>query len=425
MKIKAIYSSVSLLILMVVNCVPSQVSTGTDYPKLNYTDENYRDNVGIAFFNPDKFSDGLYRPPVMKLGEQWQFSFDVLSEEFEYYNLRILHCTYDWRPSRLPYAEYLGTFNLFDIDNYQYGGVAAHPYVNYSISVPNILKSGNYLFVVCSDVNDDDIVLSRRVQVIDQQVTLKGEIKSSNSIINRATHQRIEFSVNYSSVEVFNPMTDFKVLILQNHNWGKAIYNIRPSSSRIDKKTLYFAPFDGSNEFAGTNEFRFIDIRTGMYRGMNISETKLEGNKILAVTDINKPRGQGARSQLFKDRNGGFQIQSIDPLHGDTQSDYLNVTFRLEIDEDMNQPVHVVGAFNDWITSKENEMKMLDGLHQVELLLKQGIYDYQYTSFGQGQRIIEGDFFETENVYEIFVYKADPVKGIDTLIGYTTLSSGL
>jgi hypothetical protein len=53
-------------------------------------------------------------------------------------------------------------------------------------------------------------------------------------------------------------------------------------------------------------------------------------------------------------------------------------------------------------------------------LLKQGLYNYQYwveSSKGNGFQI-EGSHFETENIYEIFVYYRPFRPNADLLVGY-------
>ena len=65
------------------------------------------------------------------------------------------------------------------------------------------------------------------------------------------------------------------------------------------------------------------------------------------------------------------------------------------------------------------------GIYQASLLLKQGWYDYQYglkSSEGWNLKKIEGEHFQTENEYEIFVYYREMGSRYDELIGYTILN---
>jgi len=62
---------------------------------------------------------------------------------------------------------------------------------------------------------------------------------------------------------------------------------------------------------------------------------------------------------------------------------------------------------------------------EATLLLKQGLYDYSYAIADQSGNLdevpLEGNFFETTNVYEIFVYARESNGRIDRLLGYTRI----
>ena len=59
------------------------------------------------------------------------------------------------------------------------------------------------------------------------------------------------------------------------------------------------------------------------------------------------------------------------------------------------------------------------GRYHHQLLLKQGWYDYQYWSADPLDELeIERSFFDTENLYEIFVYHRAMGSRGDELVGY-------
>ena len=58
--------------------------------------------------------------------------------------------------------------------------------------------------------------------------------------------------------------------------------------------------------------------------------------------------------------------------------------------------------------------------------MKQGNYNYQYLFVPEGQTVgqtapIEGDFFETENKYSVYVYYRPMGARYDRLIGVSTI----
>jgi len=67
-------------------------------------------------------------------------------------------------------------------------------------------------------------------------------------------------------------------------------------------------------------------------------------------------------------------------------------------------------------------------LYELDLLLKQGYYNYVYTTLSDGNNqgddsVIEGSFFETENEYLILVYVRLMGTNYDQLLGYKRINT--
>ena len=64
--------------------------------------------------------------------------------------------------------------------------------------------------------------------------------------------------------------------------------------------------------------------------------------------------------------------------------------------------------------------------YRLSLLLKQGLYNYLYltrSANNYSTAKIEGNYYETENEYQIFVYHRPPGQRYDSLIGVQTIQS--
>jgi hypothetical protein len=84
--------------------------------------------------------------------------------------------------------------------------------------------------------------------------------------------------------------------------------------------------------------------------------------------------------------------------------------------------VFLIGAFNQDVSLKNKSMAY-DSVNRVyfqEHLLKQGWYNYQYKVLdAKGNSIpVEGNYFETENEYEVLVYYKALQPRADLLAGY-------
>ena len=82
------------------------------------------------------------------------------------------------------------------------------------------------------------------------------------------------------------------------------------------------------------------------------------------------------------------------------------------------------GGFNGGVLNQKNKMTYDASLggYRTAILLKQAFYNYLYYVEGPDDPYAyDGNHFQTENQYEIFVYTRPIGARADLLIGYTTL----
>jgi hypothetical protein len=235
-------------------------------------------------------------------------------------------------------------------------------------------------------------------------------------------NQQINFTINYKNVEILNPMMDVFVVIRQNYRWDNLIENLKPTFAREHIKELEYRFFDIDKLFKGGNEFRFFDIRSVNYPGQNVEVVDKTSEPMQAFIFKDKSR-QGEAYAQYNDMNGNFKIENLD-FRDLSSANYLDIHFSLgtpEIDGD----VYLQGAFSMWNLSDQNKMTYNPATkeYQGSMLLKQGWYDYQYVVKSKYLPPLhfEGSHFQTENVYEIFVYYKPFQPRADLLIGYTLL----
>jgi hypothetical protein len=126
------------------------------------------------------------------------------------------------------------------------------------------------------------------------------------------------------------------------------------------------------------------------------------------------------------DLNGSYYIDVEKANDRHTESDYVFVHFYLHAPElYITDEIFVTGEFYDWEHNEKNRMKYNgeEGLFECTLLLKQGLYDYCFVKADAVTGNItayelEGNFYETENDYAIYIYFHDHFKRFDRLMGY-------
>jgi hypothetical protein len=412
-----------------LRCVPVSNSNYVTDKKLLTDNLNYEANVGMVQLYPynQNLSSDLENP-VIPINDPNGFylEFDLFQETYASLNVRYIHCNRDWSPSNLTSIRFLNEYNSFNITSFQYSANTVKPYVKYDINLPAPSISGNYLVVVSNSQSDRDIILSRRVIVYSNVANATGEVKLSNSVMNRAINQQVAFTVSYQGLDNVNPLRDLYVVLMQNHNWKTTIKGLQPTLVRHDQSFLEYFHFNSENNFPGMNEFRFFDLRSIDYRGMNVVNVQKEENRVLAFLGLDKPRGGLAYSNLINDLNGGYYLVNSDPGDSQLQSEYVDVYFELVSDE-IEGHVFVAGQFNNWRLDDQNIMKYdpARNSYRTKLLLKQGYYDYMFWADSPNlvANYFEGNHYQTRNNYEILVYYRDPINNYDELIGYKNIKT--
>ena len=157
-----------------------------------------------------------------------------------------------------------------------------------------------------------------------------------------------------------------------------------------------------------------------------------DGHHIYVKPDI--PRS-GLRYSYYRDLNGMFTVENTDNVNPYWQGDYATVHFTYV--PNSNQPftdkdVYLVGKLGDYRQNEQTRMMFNaeKGAYETTAKLKQGYYSYQYATVnnrtGEKRMMItemEGNFWETENTYQVLVYYRSFGARTDELVSYTTMSS--
>jgi hypothetical protein len=393
--------------------------------KLVFSDKSYEEEIRTVMLHPNLqgVRDNL-RPAVAPLQSQnLLLEFDDLTGQRSNNYVKIIHCNYDWTKSTLQDLDYLPDYNEYPINEYEFSSSTSVSYVHYTFALPLVKIPGNYLLIAYRE-SEEDLLLSKRFMIFDNQVSLVTDSQSQGLGNLRTSNQQLNFKINYSRLDVVNPMQSIQTLIRQNQRWDNARLNVQPSFVREDRKELEYRFFDTDNQFMAGNEFRFVDFRSLNSPGRNTG--RLDRSKrpfhISVLTD------QSRRDQVYAqypDLNGNYVIENLDNRDAATSGDYVFVTFSVAPTQTIAGDVHLLGALTNWEHTPETKMNLTEdkNLYEKTLFLKQGWYDYQYWVEGKNENSfqLEGSHFETENLYEVLIYYRPFRPNADLLVGYYQL----
>ncbi|MEM7368047.1 MAG: type IX secretion system plug protein domain-containing protein [Bacteroidota bacterium] len=399
--------------------------------KLIYDDFIYETNIRTVQLYRGQLKETY---PVIYMGvvEPLVLEFDELipleQRESDLF-VDIINCNAAWEPSNVLPIEFYEGFVQDRVDIYQRSEFTKVPYVHYRYSFPqeneSFKMSGNYLLKVYRGANPKDVVLTRRFVVADRQV----KIDSKYLLNERVERLRLsEFAFDLytpGGLNIINPAQDLMVVMLQNFRWDNG-YIIPQPRFYADNRFEYYT--DLTDIFDGGNEFRRHECFSTRLYSESIRHVEERENIYDIYLFADEPRNRNSFAGR-RDRNGSYAIRVQEWKYPDIQADYVRNHFTLQSREQVDGEVYVFGRFSDWQTRPENRMtyNAVNKRYEGEIILKQGLYDYEYVIRREDQylvdeRTFEGKHLESENFYTILVYYRSPTDRTDRLIGFQPIN---
>jgi len=407
-----------------------------DSAKLAEVVKKYREYDNYTFLRTIK-TVNLTNPdwelsyPVLRLksGQTLQLSFDDLAEESENYQYAIYHMNMEWTAKDASFVEYASGFEINSITDYESSYSAITPYHHYKLEIPNddiqLNISGNYIIEVFKDDNSKPI-LRRRFVVYESKVSIEGDVMRAMTKNQGATSHKIPFTVDLNGLMVNDPYSEINVKILPNNNWKKKHEGFQPLYIRGDQ--LVFKDRD-ENVFEAGNEYRTINIKDLSYQAEMVASIQ-RINYDYHVKLKNDASRRYMRYMKHQDLNGQFFIEKSNSMTPDLDADYVYVYFTLDVEVPyLSGNLFVYGGLSDYTFGERNVMNYnaQKKRYELSMLLKQGFYDYQYVVLDSylnnkpNFATIEGNHWETQNDYLVYVYMIDLANGYHRVIGFKNL----
>lgn len=373
----------------------------------------------IQLFNP-KTND---ETPVIRFGEQLILKFDDLANSSTVYRYTLKHFDRNWQDDNLFFTEFAnGSLNGL-IDQFQYSFNTLQPYTNYTLPFPNNKIqpkiSGNFEIIVYLD-SPGKPLFTKRFSIVEDGANVALNISRTADAKNPSINQRVEVQVIGNQSNLLQNANSISLNVVQNNNYNVAVYNQKPSSTLGNK--LFFQQLNLS--FPGNNEFYYFDNKN-----LNQAFDMVSGAENVEGVNYSYLYPVWAfplNYQYNPDANGAFYFRRNDlgiERDADKEADYAWVYFSLE-SEKTDEEIHVLGGFNDFMPTKENQMVYDEQSKRfvAKIYLKQGFYNYVLATkntdgslnFGE----INGSFWQTENLYQAYLYYQPFGRNYDGLIGY-------
>jgi hypothetical protein len=374
----------------------------------------------ITFMQGDKNVN-----PIFRLGDVITVEFDDLFGNEANYYYKIIHCDYDWKQSQLMPVEYIDGVDNQRIINYFNSRNTLQSFSHYKLTIPNnftkrLKVSGNYMLEIYN--NDEELVFSRKFIIYEDIVKVPIQVRSARDV--RVVNQKhnLDFMVKPGDFLLQNPIKNIKLNIFKNGMINQGIMGVKPMFT-LANDLVY--RYDKETQFWGGNEYMFFDTKDIRGNIGNVAFVDSQSGDLYKMYLFPNVARSKFPYTYYPDINGSFLIQNImarENFH--TESDYTWMKFSLRSDKYSDRNVYVSGLFSNFAFTDEYKMSYNenDGAYELFLLMKQGIYNYNYVLVDNKGKVdeenaIDGNFFQTENDYYVMVYYRADNDRFDRVIG--------
>ena len=360
----------------------------------------------------------------INLGDTIEFSFDDLEADEKYYYYQITHYDYEWNPSNAKKSDYLEGFDDNRIKVVKNSFNTLVPYTNYKLRIPNndlkIKASGNYSISI--HLSNGEKIFEKYFSVIDQQYQIQMSISRSNLIDNIDSVQKLKIILNCNDCsEIYNNSSELKIIVIKNQNLNDSKILNKPKFVMSNSLIYDDIIFSGGNEFLNFDNSK---IKQTNYRILRSSLEKIYNTYL--VTDIDRT------NDVYKygpDINGNFKI-NFSANRDEIENDYAKVHFKFKPDKIVDKrDIYVIGNFNNFQINSYNKLNFNSKkmIYEGSFLFKQGFYDYIYGYIDtKNQNKLEtygGNFWQTENEYQVLLFHKKINDKFFKIIGQNSLSS--
>jgi hypothetical protein len=369
-------------------------------------------------------NDDWLSPPVMTLGgnNYLTIDFDDLTHDSHRYIYKVEHCEDDWSPSNGIFeSDYMEGFNGNPIEDYDKSLNTTVLYTHYSLTLPNsnckLKIGGNYKLTVYDDNNNDEKVLTACFMIVEPLMGVSLGANTNTDIDVNDMHQQVDMNVSFGTLNVTDPASQIKTVVLQNGRWDNAVSNIKPNY--IMNNMLRWT-HNRNLIFLAGNEYHKFEMLDVHHPTLGVDRIDYLDNYFHCTLFANGPR----KNYIYdEDADGAFYIRNSDNQESNTLCDYLWVHYTMKCDR-VNGNVYVNGAWTNDSFTPEYQMTYneINKCYEATILQKQGYYSYQYLVLNDDGTTSflpeDGSYYQTENKYQALVYYKGVGERTYRLVGY-------
>lgn len=362
---------------------------------------------------------------VLRLGssDQLEVSFDLLGGEQPQLYYRLCLCASDWTESPLMSIEYLAGSDEGTLMPPELSRGTIIPYSHYRLAFPNAsvrpTRAGNYQLSIYDYARPEDPVLVIPFAVTEERVRIDAQQTPEAWMDSRGKSQQVNVYLYPTSGGSTQLATEVRLVVLQNARWDNAV---RLSSPWMVSPERISYEGDKGARFPAGNNYHKIDHTGDKQIGVGVERVvTMDSGYLLKLLP---QRLRPDAPYMYEVSHQGLQRLAQAGSDGtDLSRDYHWVQFSLNSDQPIGGRVLIEGEAFRYLSSLERTLTYVKGEgYQLILPLKVGYQEYIYRlhpdcSGNRQPASIEGDHYQTANVYTVLIYQQSPMDRTERLIG--------
>lgn len=393
---------------------------------------NYKPEVQtvLLYAGDNQLNDPVI--PLEDMTDHLSLSFDIIDGQGDVLNYTFIHCSHDWQPTRLQRMQYASGFESDRLDDYAFSRNTLIEYANYQLKFPREdmrpLISGNYLLIVYGD-DMNDLYFTRRFMVVDEKAHVGATVpRYPDDLTFTNTHHQLNVKVGLTNYLTGNTQQYSYLTIRQNGRWDNAAVGLKPTYVYPDYISFEHHP---QTVFEAANQYRRFNTSNFYFQSENLAHIRQTDASFEIDIATCESRARLAYTSYDDIHGEKFIYVENDNLDNNTEADYCRVNFFYKSEALLtHEDLYIMGALNDWCFNESNKMTYdyrLRG-YTCSMVLKQGYYNFMFATVDRKTGLVmtdltAGNHWETNNVYKLYFYFYNAVKGYDELIGYSVVGS--
>lgn len=370
-----------------------------------------------------------------------EISFDVLQDDPLYLQYRLVHCDADWQPDDLSELDYVDGFMPVRVEDVVPSFNTFANYWHYSLRFPNedltLQVSGNYAVIFQLEDDPDEVVAVACFSVSEQMAFVGGEVSGNTDVDYRAEHQQLTLQCTWSPSQLpyLDATNDLRLVVSQNRRPDTRRQLVHPSRLEAGKVWYEHVPsliFEAGNTF---RRFEFIDRH---YATLGVEHLGYQ-EPFYEVELVPQSARSGGFYRFDQDQHGRYVVHALRVDDVNVEGEYFWADFRLlgAMPPRRGQALYLTGDFTYGELLPRYRLTYDPDAQSftARVLLKQGHYNYQFLCGPEwtpdlgldpqpacSLSVVEGNYYEARNEYDVYVYYRAPGARYDRLLGVGLLT---